>query len=48
LADPSDYQRCGLAVLKLESQTVTIALTDYALFPIERLLGMLTWMLEKG
>jgi hypothetical protein len=24
------------------------ALTDYALFPIERLLGMLTWMVEKG
>jgi hypothetical protein len=34
--------------LKLEGQTVTIDLTDYALSPIERLLGMLTWMVEKG
>jgi hypothetical protein len=34
--------------LKLENQTVTIDLTDYALSPIERLLGMLTWMVEKG
>jgi hypothetical protein len=34
--------------LKLEDQTVTIDLTDYALSPIERLLGMLTWMVEKG
>ncbi len=34
--------------LKLEAQTVTIDLTDYALSPIERLLGMLTWMVEKG
>lgn len=34
--------------LKLEAQTVTIDLTDYALFPIERLLGMLAWMVEKG
>jgi hypothetical protein len=34
--------------LKLEAQTVTIDLTDYALSPIERLLGMLTWMVDKG
>jgi hypothetical protein len=34
--------------LKLEGQTVTIDLTDYALSPIERLFGMLTWMVEKG
>jgi hypothetical protein len=34
--------------LKLEAQTVTIDLTDYALSPIERLLGMLAWMVEKG
>jgi hypothetical protein len=34
--------------LKLEAQTVTIDLTDYPLSPIERLLGMLTWMVEKG
>lgn len=34
--------------LKLEGQTVTIDLTDYALMPIDRLLGMLTWMVEKG
>jgi hypothetical protein len=27
---------------------VTIDLTDYALMPIDRLLGMLAWMVEKG
>jgi hypothetical protein len=34
--------------LKLEGLVVTIDLTDYALTPIDRLLGMLAWMVEKG
>jgi hypothetical protein len=34
--------------LKLEGTVVTIDLTDYPLQPIERLLGMLTWMVEQG
>jgi hypothetical protein len=34
--------------LKLEGTVVTIDLTDYALQPIARLLGMLTWMVEQG
>jgi hypothetical protein len=34
--------------LKLEGQTITIDLTDYALDPVDRILGMLTWMVESG
>ncbi len=34
--------------LKLEGQTTTIDLTDYPLPPVEQILGMLLWMLEKG
>ena len=32
--------------LKLEGKTVTIDLTDYRLFPIEYLLGILVWMMK--
>jgi hypothetical protein len=34
--------------LKLEGNVVTIDLTDYALQPVDRILGMLTWMVDKG
>ncbi len=34
--------------LKLEGKTVTIDLTDYALQPVDRILGMLTWMIQEG
>lgn len=34
--------------LKLEGTIVTIDLTDYALQPVDRILGMLTWMVDEG
>jgi hypothetical protein len=34
--------------LKLEGQVITIDLTDYALEPVDRILGMLTWMVREG
>ncbi len=34
--------------LKLESQIVTIDLNDYALPPIEQILGFLVWMVKEG
>ncbi len=34
--------------LKLEGTVVTIDLTDYALQPVDRILGMLTWMVREG
>ena len=34
--------------LKLERQMVTIDLTDYPLPPVEQILGMLVWMVQKG
>jgi hypothetical protein len=34
--------------LKLEGTVVTIDLTDYAITPVDRILGYLTWMAEKG
>ncbi len=34
--------------LKLEEKTITIDLTDYALQPVDRILGMLTWMVREG
>jgi hypothetical protein len=34
--------------LKLEGTVVTIDLTDYALQPVDRILGMLTWMIREG
>lgn len=34
--------------LKLERQIVTIDLTDYPLPPVEQILGMLVWMVQKG
>jgi hypothetical protein len=34
--------------LKLEGQTVTIDLTDYPLPPVEQILGILIWMVQKG
>jgi hypothetical protein len=34
--------------LKLEGTTVTIDLTDYSITPVDRILGFLTWMAEKG
>ena len=33
--------------LKLEKQTVTIDLTDYLVPPVERLLGILVWMIQN-
>jgi hypothetical protein len=34
--------------LKLEGTVVTIDLTDYAITPVNRILGYLMWMAEKG
>lgn len=34
--------------LKLEETVVTIDLTDYAITPVDRILGYLTWMAAKG
>jgi hypothetical protein len=34
--------------LKLEGNTVTIDLTDYALPPIEPILSLLVWMASEG
>ncbi len=34
--------------LKLEEKTVTIDLNDYALPPIEQILGFLVWMVKEG
>lgn len=34
--------------LKLEGKTASIDLTDYPLPPVEQILGMLLWMIEKG
>jgi hypothetical protein len=34
--------------LKLEEKTVTIDLTDYLLMPVERLLGILVWMMAQA
>jgi hypothetical protein len=34
--------------LKLEGTVVTIDLTDYAITPVDRILGCLMWMAEKG
>jgi hypothetical protein len=34
--------------LKLEGTVVTIDLTDYAVTPVDRILGYLIWMAEKG
>jgi hypothetical protein len=34
--------------LKLEGTVVTIDLTDYAITPVDRILGYLIWMAEKG
>ncbi len=34
--------------LKLEGTVVTIDLTDYAITPIDRILGYLMWMADKG
>ncbi|GAB1543222.1 hypothetical protein NUACC21_58960 [Scytonema sp. NUACC21] len=34
--------------LKLEDNMVTIDLTDYPLPPVERILGMLVWMIWEG
>ncbi|KYC35852.1 hypothetical protein WA1_05650 [Scytonema hofmannii PCC 7110] len=34
--------------LKLEEQTVTIDLTEYLIPPVEKLLGMLLWMVREG
>jgi hypothetical protein len=34
--------------LKLEGTVVTIDLTDYPLQPVDRILGMLTWMIREG
>ncbi len=34
--------------LKLEEQTVTIDLTEYLIPPVEKLLGMLVWMVKEG
>ncbi|MEQ9355497.1 MAG: hypothetical protein RIG63_07760 [Coleofasciculus chthonoplastes F3-SA18-01] len=34
--------------LKLEGQTVTIALTDYPLPPVDQILGFLIWMVREG
>ena len=33
--------------LKIEGTTVTIDLTDYPLIPVERLLGILAWMMAQ-
>jgi hypothetical protein len=33
--------------LKLEKETVTIDLTDYLVFPVEKLLGILVWMIQN-
>ena len=33
--------------LKLEKQTVTIDLTDYLVHPVEKLLGILVWMIQN-
>ena len=33
--------------LKLEQQTVTIDLTDYLVLPVEKLLGILVWMIKN-
>jgi hypothetical protein len=34
--------------LKLEGKTASIDLTDYSLPPVDQILGMLLWMIEKG
>lgn len=34
--------------LQLENKTVTIDLTDYPLPPLDKILGMLAWMIEIG
>ncbi|MBN3896512.1 MAG: hypothetical protein HWQ41_14970 [Nostoc sp. NOS(2021)] len=34
--------------LKLEGQTLSIDLNDYAVPPVEILLGMLVWMVREG
>jgi hypothetical protein len=34
--------------LKLEGTVVTIDLTDYGITPVDRILGALMWMAEKG
>jgi hypothetical protein len=34
--------------LKLEGTVVTIDLTDYAIMPVDRILGVLMWMAENG
>ncbi|MBD2327662.1 hypothetical protein [Alkalinema sp. FACHB-956] len=39
--------RTAWRFLKLEGQTVTIDLSDYPLYPINRLLGMRAWIVEK-
>jgi hypothetical protein len=42
------WARSTIGVLEWVGLVVTIDLTDYALTPIDRLLGMLAWMVEKG
>ena len=34
--------------LKLDNQTITVDLTDYPLEPVDRILGMLAWMVKNG
>lgn len=34
--------------LKLEGTTVTIDLLDYSLPPVEQILAVLVWMVQKG
>jgi len=34
--------------LKLEEDIVTVDFTEYAIFPVERLLGILVWMMRDG
>jgi hypothetical protein len=35
-------------LMKLEDQTLTIDLSDYAIPPVDQLLGMLVWMVQQG
>ncbi|MGV0028653.1 hypothetical protein [Phormidesmis priestleyi] len=35
-------------LMKLEDQTLTIDLNDYAIPPVDQLLGMLVWMAQQG
>ena len=34
--------------LKLESQTITLDLTDYPLSPVDQILGFFVWMVQQG